>query len=283
MSCCVRAVLLCGSRPSGRQPCATRRAGPSPGTAKRVYTPADFARFAPKTAYDMLVQVPGFTIRSADQRARAWPGERERADQRPANRQQVGRRGRPAEAHVGGQRRPDRDRRCRQPRHRRAFRAGRQHRAEGARQSRRASSNGIRTSARITPSRSTSPDRSAIRARRGRSITPCRRRTSSGRGGLGGPIMITTATACSPKAATRSIIREYEQANLQAKFGLDGPGSSIGNLTLGYTPYWNPRIVRDRRLFVTGEKRSRTNVRPSSTAIRATSTATMSSRSALAG
>jgi outer membrane receptor for ferrienterochelin and colicins len=29
---------------------------------KRVYTVADFARFAPKTAYDMLSQVPGFTI-----------------------------------------------------------------------------------------------------------------------------------------------------------------------------------------------------------------------------
>src|SRR4051794_14659428 len=38
-----------------------------PVAGKRVYTPADFARFAPKTAYDMLVQVPGFTIRSADQ------------------------------------------------------------------------------------------------------------------------------------------------------------------------------------------------------------------------
>ena len=35
-------------------------------TQKRVYTPADFARFAPKTAYDMLSQVPSFTIRSAD-------------------------------------------------------------------------------------------------------------------------------------------------------------------------------------------------------------------------
>ena len=32
---------------------------------KRVYAPADFARFAPKTAYDMLVQVPSFTIRGA--------------------------------------------------------------------------------------------------------------------------------------------------------------------------------------------------------------------------
>src|ERR1044071_10425623 len=41
-------------------------APPAPAAPKRVYTPADFARFAPKTAYDMLVQVPSFTIRSAD-------------------------------------------------------------------------------------------------------------------------------------------------------------------------------------------------------------------------
>ena len=37
------------------------------GTAeKRVYMPADFARFAPKTAYDMLTEVPGFTIQTVD-------------------------------------------------------------------------------------------------------------------------------------------------------------------------------------------------------------------------
>ena len=35
-------------------------------TTKRIYTPADFARFAPKTAYDMLSQVPSFTIRNVD-------------------------------------------------------------------------------------------------------------------------------------------------------------------------------------------------------------------------
>ncbi len=33
------------------------------GEAARVYTPADFTRFAPRTALDMLRQVPGFTIR----------------------------------------------------------------------------------------------------------------------------------------------------------------------------------------------------------------------------
>ncbi|MDQ3482509.1 MAG: TonB-dependent receptor plug domain-containing protein, partial [Pseudomonadota bacterium] len=39
----------------------------APVAGKRVFTPADFARFAPKSAYDMLVQVPGFTIRTAVQ------------------------------------------------------------------------------------------------------------------------------------------------------------------------------------------------------------------------
>ncbi|MEI4505727.1 TonB-dependent receptor plug domain-containing protein [Sphingopyxis sp. CCNWLW253] len=32
-------------------------------SARQVYTPADFARYAPKNAYDMLIQVPSFQIR----------------------------------------------------------------------------------------------------------------------------------------------------------------------------------------------------------------------------
>ena len=50
------------SPPSPRPRARRRRA------TKRVYTPADFARFAPKTAYDMLAQVPSFTIRTPDRR-----------------------------------------------------------------------------------------------------------------------------------------------------------------------------------------------------------------------
>jgi hypothetical protein len=38
----------------------------APTNGKRVYTQADLARFAPKTAYDMLTQVPGFSIRFED-------------------------------------------------------------------------------------------------------------------------------------------------------------------------------------------------------------------------
>jgi len=35
----------------------------APANGKLIYTPADFVRFAPKTALDMLNQVPGFSIR----------------------------------------------------------------------------------------------------------------------------------------------------------------------------------------------------------------------------
>lgn len=41
---------------------------PKTTTGAKTYTPADFARFAPRTAYDMLVNVPGFTIRQQDDR-----------------------------------------------------------------------------------------------------------------------------------------------------------------------------------------------------------------------
>src|SRR3954466_13072359 len=64
----IRALLWAGSSfvaatPCGRPPPAR----PAPrAAAKRTYAPADFARFAPKTAYDMLAQVPSFTIRTTD-------------------------------------------------------------------------------------------------------------------------------------------------------------------------------------------------------------------------
>jgi outer membrane receptor for ferrienterochelin and colicins len=45
---------------------AAPAATPVDSSGAKVFTPADFARFAPRTAYEMLIQVPGFTIRSAD-------------------------------------------------------------------------------------------------------------------------------------------------------------------------------------------------------------------------
>src|SRR5215212_11470909 len=64
----IRVALSVGAAMAALSPAAAQpAAAPAPANAtKRVYTPADFARFAPKTAYDMLAQVPSFTIRSAD-------------------------------------------------------------------------------------------------------------------------------------------------------------------------------------------------------------------------
>jgi hypothetical protein len=42
----------------------------APAGTKRIFTPADFARFAPRTALDMLNQVPGFSIRGEDTSSR---------------------------------------------------------------------------------------------------------------------------------------------------------------------------------------------------------------------
>jgi hypothetical protein len=50
------------SSPAGAQPASPAAA---PSAENRTFTPADFARFAPQNALDMLNQVPGFAIRSA--------------------------------------------------------------------------------------------------------------------------------------------------------------------------------------------------------------------------
>src|SRR3546814_13453774 len=48
-------------------PAATEIAPTATTAARQVYTPADFARYAPVNAYDMLIQVPGFQIRDSEE------------------------------------------------------------------------------------------------------------------------------------------------------------------------------------------------------------------------
>ncbi|HMO76464.1 MAG TPA: TonB-dependent receptor plug domain-containing protein [Sphingopyxis sp.] len=49
--------------PTGDTPPPAPAAAAGPRASGQVYTPADFARYAPKNAFDMLNQVPGFSIR----------------------------------------------------------------------------------------------------------------------------------------------------------------------------------------------------------------------------
>jgi hypothetical protein len=67
------AALVMVATPAAAQDVPTGDApppeAPAPATiaGRQTYTPADFVRFSPKTALDMLRQVPGFSIRSDDQ------------------------------------------------------------------------------------------------------------------------------------------------------------------------------------------------------------------------
>jgi hypothetical protein len=81
-----------------------------------------------------------------------------------------------------------------------------------------------------------------------------------GRGGLGGPVRIYDANGNLTQEWRERYHSEYEQVNSELKLGIDGPGSSAGNLTLNYTPYWNPQFQTQRRVILaTGEVRNRTN------------------------
>jgi hypothetical protein len=224
---------------------------------KRVYTPADFARFAPKSAYDMLVQVPSFTIRTPDQnRGLGQASENVLIDgQRIANKS-------------GGavdqlQRTP----------------ASNVERIEIV----DAASLGIaglsgqianvvlnevkkgsgqfeynpswRTyfakpeflGGSISYTGTTGPVDYTL------SLT-----NNYGRGAFGGPIWIYDANHVLTETRREVYHSENEQASMEGKFGLDGPGSSVGNLTLNYTPYWNPALQFDHRVTVEGETSART-------------------------
>ncbi|WP_373487769.1 TonB-dependent receptor plug domain-containing protein [Blastomonas sp.] len=72
-------IALCGASPAYAQQSVEKSADPpTESTAaqagidetvsgRQVYTPADFTRFAPRNALDMLIQVPGFNIRESEQ------------------------------------------------------------------------------------------------------------------------------------------------------------------------------------------------------------------------
>jgi hypothetical protein len=263
-----RAILLCGSAILAAQSLAQTApaysAGPPSQTApaaaaKRVYAPADFARFAPRTAYDMVVQVPSFTIRTAEvERGLGQASENVLINgQRIANKS-------------GGA--IDQLQR---------ISAGSVERIEIV----DAASLGIAglsgqvanviLRAASTPSGQFEWNPSwrahfakpeylggslSYSGRKGSLDYTLSAKNGYGRGAFGGPIRIFDPNHVLTETRNEVYHGEYEQANLQAKLGLDGPGSSIANLTLGYTPYWSPSHRRDHRVFVSGEERSRTTV-----------------------
>ena len=228
-----------------------------PAGDKRVYTPADFARFAPKTAYDMLVQVPGFSIRSADQErglgqasenvlvngqriANKSGGAIDQLQRVPASNVErieivdaaslgiAGLTGQVANVIVKAVQKSSGQ-----------FEYNPNWRAHFAKPALFAGS--------ISYSGKTGPLDYTISIQ-----------DDPGRGALGGPIYIFDANGVLVERRREIYHSEYDIAKTQLKLGYDGPGSSVGNLTLAYVPYWNPGIQNDRRVVIaTGEERAR--------------------------
>jgi hypothetical protein len=230
---------------------------PATSASKRVYTPADFARYAPKTAYDMLVQVAGFTIRTADQErglgqasenvlingeriANKSSGAVDQLRRTPISNVErievldaaslgiAGLSGQVAnvvlkavqKASGNFEWRPD-------------FRAH------------FATPNFFNGSVSYTGK--TGPVDYTLTVK-----------SEPGRGGFGGEILIYDRNNVLTERRNEIYHGEFDPLTLQTKFRLDGPGSSVGNLTLGYTPYWGPAHRHDRRFIIaTGETRRR--------------------------
>lgn len=60
----IAAVAIPGA--ASAQPVPQSEPAPPSASPRRSFTPADFARFAPRTALDMAQEIPGFTIREPD-------------------------------------------------------------------------------------------------------------------------------------------------------------------------------------------------------------------------
>jgi hypothetical protein len=250
---CLWSVSAQAQVASGDMPPPQGSEVPAPAASgKRVYTPADFARFAPKTAYDMLEQVPGFTIRSADtERGLGQASENVLINgQRIANKS-------------GGaidqlQRTP----------------AGSVARIEIV----DASTLGIAglvgqvanvvlgEQKKATGQFEWNPDFRVHFAKPrwfagsiSYSGTAARWldytvsvRDQTGRGGFGGPVVITDALGHVTERRQELYHSEADTVTFQTQFTLHGPGTAEGHLTLGYSPYWGPSYDREIRTPVTG-------------------------------
>jgi len=227
----------------------------SAATAKRIYLPADFARFAPQTAYDMLQQVPGFTIRSVDQER----GLGQASENVLINGERIANKSGGAIDEL------------------RKVPAANVERIELVDAASLGIAGLIGQVANVIVKAGGgkgqfewSPDFRPHFARANLfsgSISYAGKldwldytlsvEDSTGRGGFGGPVLITDATGALIERRDQIYHSESDLVTVKAKLAFRGPGSAKGNLTIAGTPYWNPVYNGDRRLRADGDDRSR--------------------------
>ena len=251
-----RLGLVTGAALAIASPALGQPAGTAPAAGKRVFTPADFARFAPKTAYDMLVQVPGFTIRSADQER----GLGQASENVLINGQRIANKSGGAIdelAKVG------------------AANVEQIEIVEAAQLgiaglSGQVANVIVKAGAKSSGQFEWKPEVRAHYAKprllagsvsysgkQGPVDYTFSIKNDSGRGAFGGPIRLYDANGVLFETRHEVLHNESDLVTMSGKLKVDGPGSSIGNLTLAYTPYWNPGFRRDRRLRLDGDNRRR--------------------------
>jgi hypothetical protein len=233
----------------------------TPVAGKRIYTPADFARFAPKTAYDMLVQVPGFTIRSADQQrglgqasenvlvngerisSKNYGGgaagaldELQRTSIANVERIEIVEAASLGIAGLSGQ--------VANVIIKQVKKASGQFQWQPDFRAHYSKPNLFRGN--ISYTGKTGPVDYTLSVR-----------DQAGRGAFGGPIKIYDPDRNLIEERHEVLHNESDLVTFQTKLGLDGPGSSVGNLTLSYTPYWAPGSREDEREFIGGETSAR--------------------------
>ncbi|MCW3796610.1 TonB-dependent receptor plug domain-containing protein [Sphingomonas sp. BN140010] len=231
-------------------------AQPPVAPPKSVYTPADFARFAPKTAYDMLVQLPGFTIRSADnERGLGQASENVLINgQRIANKSGGALQELQRTAVANVQRIEVLDAAT-------LGIAGLTGQVANVIVARAAKSSGQFEFNPSFRAHYTKPDLYAGSISYTGSTGPVEytlsAKNDTGRGGFGGPVLIYDRAGSLIERRNERYHGESNLLTFETKLKLDGPGSSVGNLLLGYTPYWNPFDQRDQRIRVDGDNRAR--------------------------
>ena len=251
-----RLGLLAGAVLAITGPASGQPVPAAPAAAKRVFTPADFARFAPKTAYDMLVQVPGFTIRSADQER----GLGQASENVLINGQRIANKSGGATDEL------------------RKVGAANVERIEIVEAAQLGIAGLSGQVANVIVKAGGKPSgqfewRPEVRAHYAKprllagSVSYSGKqgpvdytfsvKNDAGRGAFGGPIRLFDANGVNFENRREVLHNESSLVTMSGKFKLDGPGSSIGNLTLSYTPYWIPGFREDRRIRLDGDHRAR--------------------------
>ncbi|MXP42044.1 TonB-dependent receptor plug domain-containing protein [Altererythrobacter soli] len=235
-------------------------AGAVPATAgaKQVYTVEDFTRFSPRTAYDMLSRVPGFSIRSSD-RERGLGQASENVlinGQRVANKSggavdelqkitavsvvriEILDAASTGIAGLSGQV---------------ANVIVRQKQSSGQFEwnpevhARYAKPNPFRANV-------------SYSGKAGWLDYTLSVRSEGERDGFGGPVAITDPSGNLIETREQHNHSKGDLVTFEVKSGVAGPGSSEGNLTLAYTPYWFPSYNRERRAPVSGVDYTRLTV-----------------------